>query len=793
MEPKKANDPDELGGWRINGRLGEGGFGTVFLAEKGAQKAAIKIIRQEFVQEDDARARLATEAEVLSKLSDPSIGKILDSDLTGEFPWIATEFINGPTLDDKVKYEGPLEEIPWFNLAANIFHAIVSANALGIIHKDIKPSNIILGETGNKLIDFGIAHISGQTKTANFGDREGSTPYSSPEHFTIRVNPKMDVFSAASTLVFAGKGSSAWQGSNDLQLMRSINDDTPDFVGLSENQINFLEPLFEKNPSDRKSAIEARDSALAFIEYLLGKRKKPFPQKTKQIFKIPGKIIKNVARNWLRIKSKKIRVLLLILGVTLTSIIFNSLFGVIFWTIAFLLIPIGLVLLSVKTFRKGLGKSEWGRRSFPKAVLIFLLSLILPVILMLTTLFYSLTVPLYVRDFIWSISPNRESTSQNSTKNIQNLDSEKPLPEKPQNSDKGNINPSITSAPLSINLTAQQRAKQEACVRISYEKKYNEANKVCLELAKIGDAKSQYALGYNYGQLGKKTDSEFWLKKAAAQNWPEALAGLAWKEYQSKNLSAATAYAIKAADLGSASALNTLGVIAEDQRRWNDAVNWYTKAWELKEVWGAINLGNIYEAHFKDNLVSEKWYLAAAKTGDGEAEYAYGNFLKNTFAKNLEACGWFQKSNEHGWNQGKTAYAKYCVNADPLPSPTSTKEFTPSAPLAKGVTTKDVFGRVLDAGIDWNVPLTSYSSDPVPAITGLQFRLLGYSNKIWLDIPYKLKKTDYGVQAQVDQLVLSMILNKKVCPEFRFVREVNGEITNVWVPGLPECSTDYVP
>ena len=161
MESKKTNDPDELGGWRITGRLGEGGFGTVFLGEKGAQKAAIKVIREEFVEETDARKRLATEAEVLSKLSDPSIGKILDSDLSGEFPWIATEFINGPTLDDKVKYEGPLEEISWFNLAADIFHAIITANEFGIIHKDIKPSNIILGETGNKLIDFGIAHIDG--------------------------------------------------------------------------------------------------------------------------------------------------------------------------------------------------------------------------------------------------------------------------------------------------------------------------------------------------------------------------------------------------------------------------------------------------------------------------------------------------------------------------------------------------------------------------------------------------------------------------------------------------------
>ena len=286
MEPKKANDPDELGGWRITGRLGEGGFGTVFLAEKGAQKAAIKVIRQEFVEEDDARSRLATEAEVLSKLSDPSIGKILDSDLSGALPWIATEFINGPTLDAKIRFEGPLEEIAWFNLAANLFHAIVSANDLGIIHKDIKPSNIILGETGNKLIDFGIAHITGQTRTAAFGDREGSTPFSSPEHFTIRTNPKMDVFSSAATLAFAAKGASIWNGENDLQLMRSINEDSPNLEGLTENQYKYLLPLFEKNPSDRPNALEAHESALGYIEFLLGKTKKPTPLRGRSKFKI---------------------------------------------------------------------------------------------------------------------------------------------------------------------------------------------------------------------------------------------------------------------------------------------------------------------------------------------------------------------------------------------------------------------------------------------------------------------------------------------------------------------------
>ena len=159
MEPIKDYDPKNLGDWRVMGRLGEGGFGTVFLAERGAQKAAIKIIREVIQAEAAGIDRFLLEITALEKLTDPYIARVIDSDLDAEIPWFATEFINGPTLEAKVKFEGVLEERAWFNLAANLFHALNSSHNAGIIHKDVKPSNIILGETGNKLIDFGIAHI----------------------------------------------------------------------------------------------------------------------------------------------------------------------------------------------------------------------------------------------------------------------------------------------------------------------------------------------------------------------------------------------------------------------------------------------------------------------------------------------------------------------------------------------------------------------------------------------------------------------------------------------------------
>ena len=686
MEPIKDHDPKNLGNWRIMGRLGEGGFGTVFLAERGAQKAAIKIVRDAIQEETGGVERFLLEITALEKLNDPYIARVIDSDLDTAIPWFATEFINGPTLETKVKFEGVLEERAWFNLAANLFHALNTSHNAGITHKDIKPSNIILGETGNKLIDFGIAHISGLTRTTNFGDFEGSRPYSSPESFTGKSSPGMDVFSAAATLAFAGKGQSIWKGNSELQLMRSINEDDPDLSELTKNQIAFLAPLLNKNPSERPTSAEAYELCLEILAN--------FDSSDTSI-----KLLYWAKRAG--IKSKKY-------NLKIASII-------------------GLLILGAAVFLIINSKS-------------------------------SSTV---------AIPDNRVTAS--------------PTPKSSQ------------SPPSTVNLNAEQYAMQEACVRISYDKKWVEANKVCLEIAKIGDAKSQYALGFNYAQLGNKNESTYWLKKAAEQNGPEALAALAWNEYQAKNYDSAISYATKAADLGSTSAMNTLGIIAQYQKRWDDAVFWYKKTWELKEVWGAINLGVIYLNHFKDNLAAEKWYLLAAKTGDGEAEYVYGDFLRKTLSKNIEACTWFKKSSNNIWSEGVTAFKKYCANANPLPSPSSTKEFTQSAPEAKDVIVKNIFGRVSDAGIDWNVPLTNGINEQVPPITGLQFRLIGYTNKIWLDIAYKLKKTEFGVQAQVDQLLLSMLLNKAVCPEFRFVQEVKGQIKNIWIPGLPDCATDFIP
>ena len=319
MEPLRPEDPSLLGEWRVMGRLGQGGGGTVFLAERGAQRAAVKVLLQEFADDDSARHKFAIEAQALKKLIDHSIGRILDSDLDGRIAWIATEFINGPTLDVKVKYEGPLVELVWFRLASNLFHAIATAHKLGVIHKDIKPSNIVLGEAGTKLIDFGIAHFSGLTRTAHYGDREGSTPFSSPEHFLPKSNPKMDVFSAAVTLGYAGKGESIWPGKTELQLMRNINQDEPDLEGLTQRQKTFLMPLLAKNHSERSTAAEALASANFFIAELI-----PLAEKNERRF-IRRDLRPQKRSNLVSKKSIAAGVsLLLIAGIFLSTNLFNG-------------------------------------------------------------------------------------------------------------------------------------------------------------------------------------------------------------------------------------------------------------------------------------------------------------------------------------------------------------------------------------------------------------------------------------------------------------------------------------
>lgn len=281
MEPLKPNDPSQLGDWSITGRLGEGEDSVIYLGVRGvagSEQAAIKLIEDDSFEFESVLGKIKNEVEALRQLNNESIVKFLEANYEQGNLWIATEYIHGVTLDTKLKQtKEPLEELHWFRIAENIFHALEAAHAKGIIHKDIKPSNIILGASGAKLIDFGISHVPERTRIANPGDFEGSRLFSAPENYNRKNIEEMDVFSAGVTLAYAAKLKSVWAGDNQDAVTESIKNDKPDLTGLTPLQEEFIRPLLEKLPIDRPKSASVHKKALEYIEYLVDKEHKSKP------------------------------------------------------------------------------------------------------------------------------------------------------------------------------------------------------------------------------------------------------------------------------------------------------------------------------------------------------------------------------------------------------------------------------------------------------------------------------------------------------------------------------------
>jgi serine/threonine protein kinase len=262
MEPLKSQDPKSIGQWKLIGRLGSGGMGIVYLAEKNIQRVALKVV-QNFMDSPEIRARLQREVELMGKIKSDRVAKVIDSDVEDEFAWIATEFIDGPDLKTYVESNGVLNEEDWIGLSLGIFQGLKDIHAEGVIHRDIKPSNILISNKGPILIDFGIAQGSDSTSLTSTGLVAGSPAWLSPEqiHGTPLTNAT-DLFSAGSVLHFAGSGISPWGEQTSATtpvVFNRILKGKPILSSLTENQKSLILKLLEKNPQKRISANQVLD------------------------------------------------------------------------------------------------------------------------------------------------------------------------------------------------------------------------------------------------------------------------------------------------------------------------------------------------------------------------------------------------------------------------------------------------------------------------------------------------------------------------------------------------------
>lgn len=261
VEPLKPTDPNSFGGWKIKGRLGEGGYSTIFLGEKNEQLAAVKMIRRELLNDSKVFERFATEINNLERIHHPGIAKIIESDLSTDVPYIAVEYIEGKTLEQKVEASGPLKEAEWLDCLTQVAAALDYCHKIAITHKDVSPGNIILSQEGPKLIDFGISYHEGDQRVTQLDETVGTPLYMSPEHWDSEPRSEMDIFSLGSTFTFAGSGHSAFIGETKQESRAAIWHVAPNFEGLSKNQINLLTPLLYKNFKDRPSLSELVDAA----------------------------------------------------------------------------------------------------------------------------------------------------------------------------------------------------------------------------------------------------------------------------------------------------------------------------------------------------------------------------------------------------------------------------------------------------------------------------------------------------------------------------------------------------
>ncbi|AWW38754.1 bifunctional serine/threonine-protein kinase/ABC transporter substrate-binding protein [Streptomyces cadmiisoli] len=236
MRALRAEDPETLGGHRLLARLGAGGMGVVYLArtESGAL-LALKVIRAEYAADPAFRARFRREARLATGLTGRWVVPVTAADPEAREPWLATAFVPGPSLAEAVDGHGPLSGHGVAVLGARLARALAEVHAAGLVHRDVKPGNILLALDGPRLIDFGIAQGTHSTALTAPDAVVGTPGFLSPEQARAdadEVGPPGDVFSLGCVLAYAATGTRPFgTGGPAAVLYRTVHEE-PDLAGL---------------------------------------------------------------------------------------------------------------------------------------------------------------------------------------------------------------------------------------------------------------------------------------------------------------------------------------------------------------------------------------------------------------------------------------------------------------------------------------------------------------------------------------------------------------------------------
>jgi len=268
--PLGPQDPAVVGRYRIHALLGIGGMGRVYLgwaqnpgfgASRAGAWVAVKVIRPDLADNPEFRRRFARELETVGRVRTPYAAALVQGEVEAEQPWMVTEFVPGISLADAVQGGRALPATSVWRLAHDLGNALVAVHQAGIVHRDVKPSNVILGTGGAKIIDFGVAHASDLSQLTATGMNIGTPSYMAPEQAkTGDVSPASDMFSLGVLLYFAATGKLPFGEGGTAEVLFRVVYEEPDLSGLNDVEPQLRDLILRcmaKDPLQRPNAAGA--------------------------------------------------------------------------------------------------------------------------------------------------------------------------------------------------------------------------------------------------------------------------------------------------------------------------------------------------------------------------------------------------------------------------------------------------------------------------------------------------------------------------------------------------------
>ncbi|MFF4339806.1 serine/threonine-protein kinase [Kitasatospora sp. NPDC001540] len=259
FQPLLADDPREVGGYRLFARLGAGGMGRVYLSyTPGGRPVALKVVRPEFAEDGEFRRRFAQEVSSAQRIHGLYTAQVIDSGgLESGAPWLVTSYVPGPSLQQVVREHGALPVRTVLLLVGGIAEALQAIHSVQVVHRDLKPANVLVASDGPRVIDFGIARAADATALTGTGYRIGSPAFMSPEQAQGRpVTPATDVFALGALTAYVAGGAPPFGDGPDTAVLYRVVHEEPDLSTVPAPLRELVGRCLAKDPADRPTPAE---------------------------------------------------------------------------------------------------------------------------------------------------------------------------------------------------------------------------------------------------------------------------------------------------------------------------------------------------------------------------------------------------------------------------------------------------------------------------------------------------------------------------------------------------------